>query len=235
MAEKGEADTLDAAAGSTAMNQGGDSIMEVHPLFPAEGGGSIPTSPLHPKNFRIRLCREIEVRGFIETHHYSHNMNGVMSDCCFSLTFEGEIWGAAVFASTATDAWKKFSDTQSDVLELRRFCLVDAAPKNSESFFLGYCIRFLRKHSKAKVLITYADASQGHSGIIYKATGFKYEGAMKTPGRWLMDGKTFHDKTVRTTYKGKLKPFAAKLAKAVSDGSAIKTDGVIKHCFRLDL
>lgn len=205
--------------------------MEMQSLFPEVDGGSTPTPPLQPKHFRVRLCTEIEIRDFVEQNHYSKNMNGVMSDCCFSLVYEGAVFGAAVFAGMATDAWKKFSDVGSDVLELRRFCLLDSAPKNSESFFLGYCVRFLKKHSNAKIIVSYADESQGHVGTIYKAVGFSYEGATKTAGKWCLNGREYHDKTIRTTYKGKLKPFAERLVKAIADGEATKTEPSMKHCF----
>jgi len=82
------------------------------------------------------------------------------------------------------------------VLELRRLCLIDATPKNAESYFVGKTLRWLRKNTNWEFVISYADGEQGHTGVIYRASNFKYLGQTK-PGKTLeVDGKPFHIRTL---------------------------------------
>ena len=46
---------------------------------------------------------------------------------------------------------------------------------NITSWFVSRCIRRFRKDAKVKAILSYADSSH-HSGIIYRATNFKYYG-----------------------------------------------------------
>jgi hypothetical protein len=57
------------------------------------------------------------------------------------------------------------------LVELRRFCMIDDTPKHSESRSISIMLRALRKHGVQRVL-SYADPTHGHVGMIYKALGF---------------------------------------------------------------
>ena len=37
------------------------------------------------KNYTVELCHRNEIKNFIETWHYSKNINGLKSDYCFKL------------------------------------------------------------------------------------------------------------------------------------------------------
>jgi hypothetical protein len=70
------------------------------------------------------------------------------------------------------------------------------------------------------MIISYADKTYGHEGIVYKATNFKFMGETQ-PGRVIMyKGIRYHDKTIRTRHNGKLKPFALEIRKALESGEA---------------
>jgi len=45
------------------------------------------------------------------------------------------------------------------------------------------------------------------------------------------EGKRYHDKTIRTKYKGKLKPFAVKIKQALENGTAEYVDTLGKHIY----
>ena len=83
--------------------------------------------------------------------------------------------------------------------------------------------------------MSYADAEYGHQGTIYKASNF--EGLGKRPGAKVImwDGKKYHDKAIRTKYKGELKPFAIKLQAALDAGEAVytKTAGKFTYVYKL--
>jgi hypothetical protein len=64
----------------------------------------------------------------------------------------------------------------ADVYELNRLWLDDCLPRNSESQFIGWCLRELRKMRPSTILISYADSAQNHIGIVYQATNWIYTG-----------------------------------------------------------
>lgn len=145
-----------------------------------------------------------------------------MSDYCFKMTSpEGEVIGAIIYGRMAmANAWKKYGDNQEDVIELRRLCCIDNTPKNAESYFIGATIRWLKKNTEIKNIVSYADPEYGHSGVIYKASNFVMIGKTAKGRVIWYGGKKYHDKSIRTRYKGILKPFAVKLKEALSAGDA---------------
>ena len=82
------------------------------------------------------------------------------------------------------------------VLELRRLCLIDDTPKNAESYFVGRTLRWLRKNTNWEFVLSYADEEQGHTGVIYRASNFKYLGKTKAGKTLEVDGKAFHIRTL---------------------------------------
>ena len=94
------------------------------------------------KNFKVFHCDRKEITEFIETNHYSHSINGCITDYCFKLVDENNVMvGAAFFCKMAmANQFKKFSDKEEDVTELRRLCCVDDTPKNTESYFIAKII-----------------------------------------------------------------------------------------------
>ena len=190
-----------------------------------------------PINYDVRKVDRAGVREFIEKHHYSHNINGLMVTYCFAMyDTDNTMVGAMIYGKLAmANAYKKYGDTQEEVLELRRLVLVDDTPKNSESYFIGKTIRWIKKNTTVKVIVSYADPNYGHAGTIYKATNFKHMG-MTSPGRVIMwKGKKYHDKAIRTKYKGELKPFARRLKEALDKGEAYYVKQLPKHIYVMDL
>lgn len=184
-------------------------------------------------NYQIELVERPVVRDFIEKHHYSHNINGLMSSYCFAMyDQDNNMVGAMIYGKLGmANAWKKYGDDPNEVMELRRLVLVDDTPKNSESYFIGYTLRWLKRNTPVRTVVSYADPNYGHSGVIYRATNFEHVG-MTSPGRVIMyRGKKYHDKAIRTKYKGKLKPFAAELKKALETGEAEYVKQLPKHIY----
>ncbi len=206
------------------------------PMNQLADGGSIPTSPLHIRAscLRIHLCLLSDVRLFIETHHYSHSVNGVKVSYCFKVSYDSHLIGAVLFGAMSTTAWRKFGEAESDVLELRRLCLLPAAGPNSESRVVGWCLRWIRKNAlRVKIVVSYADPAYGHSGVIYRASNFEYVGLSGKDKGYLdpTTGKRYHSRALRTTYKGQYKPFVLKLRAKRDSGVLIPIDLPGKHCF----
>lgn len=161
------------------------------------------------------------VRCFIETNHYSKNVNGIDAQYVFCLTHNEDLVGAMVFGRLAMhNAYKPYGDKESDVIELRRLCCIDKTPKNTESYFIGKALKYLTRRTTIQTVVSYADPTFGHVGTIYKATNFKMVGQTSAGKVIVYNGKRYHDKALRTKYRGQLKPFAQELQDAINMGQA---------------
>lgn len=182
--------------------------------------------------YQVFSCERNEIRDFIEKHHYSKSINGIMSDYCFKLMDGESIIGACIFGKVAmANAWKKYVINPSDLIELRRLVCIDDTPKNTESYFISRCIKWIKNNTKIKKIVSYADPEYGHTGLIYQASNFKLVGKSQ-PGKVIIwNGKKYHDKTIRTKYNGKLKPFAQRVKKALDEGEAYYKNTVGKFIY----
>ena len=141
------------------------------------------------KKYKIKICDRKEIKTFIETWHYSKNINGVISDYCFKLIDEDNIIGAMIYGKIAmANVWKKYVKNKEHLIELRRLCCIDNTPKNTESYFIGFTLRWLKKNTEIKTVISYADETYNHSGVIYKASNFKHLG-MTNKGKGIVYNK----------------------------------------------
>jgi hypothetical protein len=183
-----------------------------------------------------------DIRDFIEEHHYSGNVNGLRVGHCFALyddnrPFGQQMIGAMIYGALGmASAWKKYGDKENDVIELRRLCCIDDTPKNTESFFIGQTLQWLKTNTDIKVIVSYADAHYGHGGIIYKATNFFHEGMTSKSRVIMLNGRQYHDKTIRTYYTNKdgirnLKPFAQRVKDALDREEAYYEDRPPKHIY----
>ena len=124
---------------------------------------------------------------------------------------------------------------REDIIELRRLCCIDDTPKNTESYFIGKTLKWLLRNTSIKKVISYADNTYGHRGVIYQASNFKHLGKT-AKGRVIMwQGKRYHDKTIRTKYKGELKPFAKRVKEALEKGEAYYEETKGKEIYLYDL
>ena len=185
------------------------------------GGGSIPTGSL--QSLRVVECSFAEVAHVFARFHYRGKAFGGSAKHIFALTGGTRAEGGAVFGET----WHRDSHGRADegVLELKRFCLLDECPKNSESYFLGVCARLLRKMGYKK-LLAYADTSR-HKGTIYAAAGWSLEReASGSSVVYLWRGREYHARSLSID-----RPYSAELRKAVESGEAVPVRSTGKRLF----
>ena len=116
--------------------------------------------------FQVRPVPVATVRLFIETHHYSRNINGCKVSMAFAL-YEGiTLVGAVLFGPLSTTAWKRYGEKETDVVELRRLVCLDCCPKNTESWLIAKCLQELKKQTAYKICVSYADPYHGHCGLL---------------------------------------------------------------------
>lgn len=127
--------------------------------------------------------------------------------------------------------WKRFGDKEQDVIELRRLYCIDSTPKNTESYSIGKALRWLRRNTEIKTVVSYADAEHGHTDVIYKVSNFTLEGKRAGAKVIIHEGKSYHDKAIRTKYKGELNLFAKRLVEALDNGTAVYKQTAGKYCY----
>lgn len=184
------------------------------------------------KQFDVFHCHASEIEQFIIENHYSKSVNGCDMAYCFCLLDGRRMIGAVFFGRMAmANQWKKFGHKPEDVIELRRLCCIDDTPKNTESFFIGKMLKWIKQNTHHKVVVSYADQEHGHTGTIYKASNFTYLGKQKGAKVIVLGDKTYHDKTIRTKHNGVVKPYAQQIIKALESGEAYYKSTAGKHTY----
>ena len=154
---------------------------------------------LKVKDFTVEPVPRSAIQKFIEKWHYSHSTNGVQHTQCFAL-FDGmKMIGSMMYAlpSMKATAAKYNPDNPDRCWELRRLCCIDDTPTNTESFFIGKTLKWLKQNTDAEVIISYSDLQQGHEGVVYKASNFINMGQTPSGQALMVDGKQYHDRTIR--------------------------------------
>ena len=183
------------------------------------------------KNYTITLCDRNEIKEFIETYHYSKNINGLKSSYCFKLLDNGDMIGAMMYGCISMQGvWKKYVGEEKHLIELRRLCCIDDTPKNTESYFIGRTLRWMKNNTDIKKVISYADKTYNHEGGIYKASNFKHLGMTQKSKVIVWNNKLYHEKTIRND-----RPYARRVKAAVDNGQAYYRDTLPKHIYMYEL
>lgn len=151
-------------------------------VAPPSDGVSIPAPPLHFKE----ITKQVATRLVIE-HHYLHRKCPI--SWAWGIEVGGKLLGVLTIGKPCSwsatcglvgESLKQMKEDpgarSKDVYELNRLWLHDCLPRNSESQFIGWVLRALKKLKPSIILLSYADGAFGHVGIVYKATGWTYTG-----------------------------------------------------------
>lgn len=140
--------------------------------------------------------------------------------------------GVVMFGQGATPEYgKRFGLPITSVCELTRVALTKHVTPTSR--ILAIAFKFLRKQCPGiRVVISFADSSQGHHGGIYQATNWIYDGSVSTHG-YKVNGKIEHPKTMHSRY-GKGGQSIPWLRKNV-DKKAERVIAAIKHRYLMPL
>lgn len=130
-------------------------------------------------NYVVAPMKSSVGKAFIIEHHYSHGChNGPM---CYGLYDDSRLIGVIAFATPCSENVRRSvfgPEHVNRVTELHRLVILDETPKNAESYFIARALRNLklgRPHLWG--ILSFADATQGHIGVIYQATNAIYTGS----------------------------------------------------------
>lgn len=180
-----------------------------------------------------------QIQTFLKKWHYS-DYTYIQHKETFTMWRSGnfgfpELVGVCVYTRPAgiSAANKYYPKNPDKCLELRRLCLIDDTPKNAESYFVSRTLKFLKQKTDWEFVISYADPEQGHSGVIYRAANFKYEGVTAMGSKLEVDGEIKHIRSLTMTDR----PYGYELSRRYKAGDEnvkiIKTEG--KHIYTYKL
>lgn len=154
--------------------------------------------------------------------HYLGKWPGVCT-LTLGLFVDQEPRGVIVFALPPRETALRYG---GPTWELARLWVCDAMPTNTETYFIGRAIRHIRQTRKdVLMLVSYADPSAGHAGVIYRASN------------WTFDGRTDGErKTPRFDYACALTGKKFSRRKHIPTGVAfVRAPRVSKHRFKYAL
>jgi hypothetical protein len=154
-----------------------------------------------PRSLHVEPVPPSVVQDLIETHHYLRSMPA-SPRLCFGVYLLDRLVGAVVFTAGSRLGHKLLAAAKpQDVVTLARLYLTDDMPKNSESRVLSVVLRYIKRHTDWKLILSYSDPAAGHVGTVYQASGWMYLGQTE-PGGYvdLGDGRLHHPRSVYTQY-----------------------------------
>ena len=125
--------------------------------------------------------------------HYLGKWPGV---CVLTLGMFVDAWlqGCIVFALPPRETAKRYG---GETWELARLFIDDSVPRNAETWLIAQAVKWIKsRRSEVRYLVSYADPSAGHLGVIYRAANWKQDGhtdqERKTPRfDYAANGKTY--------------------------------------------
>lgn len=187
-------------------------------------------STLH--SLDVRPVPASTVGPLMREHHYLHAMPEAAQQC-FAAYLDEHLVGGAVFTAGSRSAFRFLAGAdRGTVVTLARFWLSDAVVANGESRTLSVILRWLKRHTAWKAVVSYADPAAGHRGVIYQATGWLYLGPTGAE-RYiqLADGRLYHPRSVFTRY-GTNSP--GHLARTGVPAQAVRTPPKHRYLYVLD-
>lgn len=139
--------------------------------------GSSPIPTLHfdaswRAASRVEAVQRGDIDSFIKLHYIGH-WPGVVT-LILGMRCNGKLRGGIVFALPPRETSKRYGGA---TWELARLWIEDGVPINAESWLIAQAVRYIRKaRPDVKFLVSYADPSVGHTGIVYKAANWKVDG-----------------------------------------------------------
>lgn len=134
---------------------------------------------MHLSEFDVRIIPAKFAKEYIHENHYSRGSHNGPSPC-YGLFHNLTLVGCLMFATPCSENVRSSvfgEEYKNAVIELHRLHIQDYAPKNTESFFISRSLKLLKKdRPEIMAVISFADPTEGHRGVIYQATNFSYYG-----------------------------------------------------------
>lgn len=130
--------------------------------------------------------------------HYAKRIPSITY--AFGLFIDKKLVGVCTFGSPPSNALCRgiCGDGYADIVfELNRLCIEEPMPPNTASLFVAKALSLL---PKPRIIVSYADTSMGHIGVIYQATNWIYTGLSAKRTERRLKGSNKHSKTITEKY-----------------------------------
>lgn len=147
-------------------------------------------------NYTVRLIPKEQTHIWLLKKHYAHRIPSI--SYAYGL-FDGKmiLQGICTYGSPPSHALVVGilgGEYIDDILELNRLCVNEGLTANSLSYFVSRTLKLL---PRIKIIVSYADTSQGHVGYIYQACNFIYTGLSAERTEWYVKGlEQLHSKSL---------------------------------------
>jgi hypothetical protein len=185
---------------------------------------SVDIEPLNKKHCKVYRCEFSDIRDIFEEFHYKKSHMGGGISVCFAMFLNDKLVGGSVLGKPRHE--KKYKNC----IDIRRMALIDEAPKNSESYFLGQIIKWISNETNYNYVLSYSDTTQGHNGTIYKASNFKNIGMTSETKYVEWNGVVYHPRSLSVD-----RDYSYKLREAIKTGQAIEKTGLPKIIWIYDI
>lgn len=160
----------------------------------------INIKPIKLKKLIIEPIDNKTATEFIQKYHYTYSLGHGRSQIRYGALLDNELVAVCCFASiTRKETAIRLNIDHTKIKELNRLC---ANPfyynKNLLSYFLSKCEKLLKRSKPdIDILVTFADTTFGHTGSVYKASNWIYDGK-SSKSYWYLDknGYSYHKKTI---------------------------------------
>ena len=163
----------------------GVSVRVAQPLFPVEGQGSIPMSPLQFEIIRMPLkdALALNMKWHSLLPKLPHSTVMMKHGIAFGAIYLNLYFAIAVWSTPIA-----ISLDNGMAFELRRMAIHGDAPKNTASRMISIMCKWLKKNTHYCRLISYQDTSV-HTGTIYKASGWVNTNVSEGGSSWYTPNK----------------------------------------------
>jgi hypothetical protein len=149
-------------------------------------------------DWSVRPIDNATAQDVVVKHHYLHR-KAPCSQAFGLFDDAGELRGVVMYGTPSSSSLRAGiagKEHANNVVELTRLWIDDSTPKNSESYLIGNSI----KHCGKEIVVSFADTSQNHLGIVYQATNWMYTGLSAKRTDWQVQGIEKHGHTWADKY-----------------------------------
>jgi len=147
----------------------------------------------------VQISRQ-DTKPFLLGIHYARRMPSI--SLAYGLLRDDKLEGVATYGTPPSATLRSGlcgPDYVENVLELNRLCL-KANAKNDASRLISNSLRLIQGN---RIIVSFADTSHGHLGIVYQASNFLYCGLSAKRTDWKVRGKEhLHGQTIADEFRG---------------------------------
>lgn len=160
----------------------------------AEFGLILKTKRFELKDIIIKRIPESEAKMFYSVFHYSCTIR--KGAIAFGAFADGTMVAAISFCHPIRpEAAVRLDLAPNNVLEISRYArMTNVDCKNLGSYIISKTIKLLPSHIRC--IISYSDSTYGHTGGLYKAANFIYDGDIAPDYHYQSEHGIFHKKSI---------------------------------------